>query len=149
MSKDRAQVISRGETYEGKQGIAFFAGVSSESAGSSGLCMHLLEIPPGGRARSHRHESHETAIYILSGGAVVFSGEGLGDRQLAREGDFVYIPAGVPHLPVNASETEKCVGLVARTDPNEQESVVLMPELDSLPHVVGPGSSGAGGHFHN
>ena len=135
MSKDRAQVISSGATYEGKQGIAFFAGVSSDSAGSTGLCMHLLEIPAGGRARSHRHESHETAIYILSGEAVVFSGAGLADRQVAHTGDFVYIPAGVPHLPVNASRTEKCVGIVARTDPNEQESVVLMPELDSLAHV--------------
>jgi uncharacterized RmlC-like cupin family protein len=136
LGKGRAQVISPGETYQGKQGIAFFAGVSSESTGSSGLCMHLLEIPPGGRARSHRHESHETAIYVLSGAAIVFSGEGLLERQLARGGDFVYIPAGVPHLPVNASETEKCIGIVARTDPNEQESVVPMPELDSLPHVA-------------
>jgi uncharacterized RmlC-like cupin family protein len=143
MGKDRAQVISPGETYQGKQGIAFFAGVSVESAGSTALCMHLLEIPPGGRARSHRHEFHETAIYVLSGAAIVFSGEGLKDRQLAQAGDFVYIPAGVPHLPVNASETEKCLGMVARTDPNEQESVVLMSELDSLPHVAGP-AAGAG-----
>ena len=136
-NKERAQVISSGETYEGKQGIAFFTGVSSETSGSSGLCMHLLEIPPGGRAHAHRHESHETAIYVLSGAAVVYSGQGLRIRQLAQTGDFVYIPAGVPHLPVNASQTEKCTGIVARTDPNEQESVVLMPELDSLPHVTG------------
>ena len=138
MTKDHAQVISRGDTYQGKQGIAFFAGVSSETAGSMGLCIHLLEIPPGGRARSHRHESHETAIYVLSGEAVVFSGAGLAIRQVARAGDFVYIPAGVPHLPANASQTDKCVGIVARTDPNEQESVVLMPDLDELPHVARP-----------
>ena len=27
--------------------------------------------------------------------------------------------------------------LVARTDPNEQESVVLLPHLDDLPHLSG------------
>src|SRR3712207_8935440 len=43
-------------------------------------------------------------------------------------GDFLYIPAGVPHLPANASQTEPCTAVLARTDPNEQESVVLVAE---------------------
>jgi hypothetical protein len=47
-------------------------------------------------------------------------------------GDFVYIPASIPHLPYNLSNTESCVAVIARTDPNEQESVVLLPELDSI-----------------
>jgi len=41
-------------------------------------------------------------------------------------GDFLYIPADVPHLPYSASATEPCVGVIARTDPNEQESVTLL-----------------------
>jgi len=41
-------------------------------------------------------------------------------------GDFLYIPAGVPHLPANPSASEPCVAVIARTDPNEQESVVLL-----------------------
>jgi uncharacterized RmlC-like cupin family protein len=129
-------VVSGGARYDGKQETSVFAGISAESAGATGLCLHRLEIPPGGRARAHLHEAHETAIYLQSGGAVVFSGEGLRHRQTMRPGDFMYIPPGVPHLPVNASATEPCVGLVARTDPNEQESVVLLPELDDLPHVT-------------
>lgn len=47
-------------------------------------------------------------------------------------GDFLYIPAGVPHLPANQSKTQPCIAVIARTDPNEQESVVLLPELDAL-----------------
>ena len=47
-------------------------------------------------------------------------------------GDFIYIPAGVPHLPYNASETEPATAVLARTDPNEQESVVLRPDLDEI-----------------
>jgi len=57
-------------------------------------------------------------------------GEDLREYMLTRAGDFVYIPAGTPHLPSNPSKTETCVALIARTDPNEQESVVLLPELD-------------------
>jgi uncharacterized RmlC-like cupin family protein len=36
----------------------------------------------------------------------------------------------MPHLPYNRSAEEACVSLVARTDPHEQESVVLL----DLPH---------------
>ena len=33
-----------------------------------------------------------------------------------------YIPAGVPHLPANLSD-KPATAVIARTDPNEQESV--------------------------
>ncbi len=126
------RVIRSNETYEGKQGFSYFAGVSAETTGSSGLCMHLLEIPPGGRAQPHLHEHHETAIYIISGDAEMWYGEGLREHLTVSAGDFLYIPAGAPHLPANPSETEPCTAVIARTDPNEQESVVLRPELDRL-----------------
>lgn len=115
-------------SYEGKQGLSYFAGVSAESAGSQALCMHLLRIPPGGKANAHLHENHESAIYIISGEAEMWYGEGLKEHAVTRAGDFVYIPAGVPHQPYNSSQTE-CIAVIARTDPNEQESVVLLPEL--------------------
>jgi uncharacterized RmlC-like cupin family protein len=53
-------------------------------------------------------------------------GEGLRQHMWMRAGDFAHIPPNVPHLPYNASERIPCVGLVARTDPNEQESVTLL-----------------------
>lgn len=46
----------------------------------------------------------------------------------ARAGDF--IPAVVPHFPANLSQTGPVAAVIARTDPNEQESVVLVPEPD-------------------
>jgi uncharacterized RmlC-like cupin family protein len=115
---------------EGKQGLSYFAGVSRESVGARGICMHLLTIPPGGRAKAHLHQGHETAIYVLSGEGEMWYGEGLRERSSFRAGDFVYIPAGVPHLPVNSGQNEPCLALVARTDPNEQESVVVLPDED-------------------
>ncbi len=35
--------------------------------------MHLLTMPPGGRAKAHLHENHETAIYVLDGEAVTLT----------------------------------------------------------------------------
>jgi uncharacterized RmlC-like cupin family protein len=117
-------------TFQGKQGLNYFEGISAESVGSRGICMHTVTIPPGARANAHLHENHETAIYVLSGEGVMWYGEGLSEFLTVRAGDYLYIPAGVPHLPANQSETEPCVAILARTDPNEQESVVLRPDLD-------------------
>ena len=51
-------------------------------------------------------------------------------RVLVKAGDLFYIPAGVPHLPANRSDKPSSA-IIARTDPNEQESVVLLPHLDA------------------
>ena len=126
------RIVSAGGTYAGRQGFDYFAGISAESAGSRGLCLNLLTIPPGGRAKAHLHEGHETAIYIVSGESEMWFGDKLQQHHVARAGDFVYIPAGMPHLPANSHPTEPCVALIARTDPNEQESVVLLPHLEAL-----------------
>lgn len=123
-------VVRPGDTYDGKQGLTYFSGIAAETVGASGICMHLLSMPPGTAAKAHLHEAHETAIYVLSGDARMRYGEGLGDELIVRAGEFLYIPAGVPHLPANDSDTEPCVAVIARTDPNEQESVVLLPELE-------------------
>jgi uncharacterized RmlC-like cupin family protein len=124
--------IFRGtDTYEGKQGFSYVTGISAESAGSRGICMHLLTIPPGQRARAHLHENHETAIYMLSGETQMWYGERLERHLTVRAGDMLYIPAGMPHLPANLTD-QPAIALIARTDPNEQESVVLRPELDAL-----------------
>lgn len=121
---------------ESKQGLGYFVGVSAETAGSVGICGHLVTIPPGGRAKAHLHAAHETVVYMLEGEVVTWHGQNLADSAVTAKGDFLYIPAGVPHLPVNTSQTDPAVALIARTDPNEQESVVLLPEFDDLPHTV-------------
>ena len=139
------RVIRPDQGFEGKQGVGYGGGISAESAGSTGLCLHTLVVPPGGRGKAHRHEHHESAIYVISGEAEMWWGEGLAHHVLVDAGDFVYIPAGVPHLPANRSATVPMTAVVARTDPNEQESVVLLPELDALavPPVTPERSAGS------
>ncbi|QCP87528.1 cupin domain-containing protein [Cereibacter sphaeroides] len=117
--------------YDGRQGFTYNEGVSAQSVGSQGICMHLLTIPPGGRARAHKHASHETAIYVLEGETVMFWGERLEHRMEVGAGELLYIPADMPHLPMNLSD-RPAVAVISRTDPNEQESVTLLPELEAL-----------------
>ena len=95
--------------------------------------MQLLTVPPGGRAKAHKHEAHETALYVLSGKVGMYYGEKLENHMVTGAGDFVYIPANTPHLPYNMSQTEPATAVISRTDPNEQESVVMLPELDAIP----------------
>ncbi|WP_137150797.1 cupin domain-containing protein [Devosia sp. FKR38] len=124
------KVIRGGEAFHGKQGMDYFAGVSAQSADSKGICMHMLVLPPGGKAKPHYHESHETAIFQLEGSTSFYHGPNLEFLDHVAEGDYVYIPAGVPHQPFNPTDTV-ARALIARTDPNEQESVVLLPEAMS------------------
>jgi uncharacterized RmlC-like cupin family protein len=126
------QVIKPQSTYQGKQALTYFSGISAESTGAQAICMHLLTMPPGGRAKAHLHENHETAIYVLEGEAAMWYGSNLSQHLTTKAGEYLYIPAGMPHLPYNPSKTASVTALIARTDPNEQESVVLLPELDAL-----------------
>jgi uncharacterized RmlC-like cupin family protein len=119
------RLIRGGAGFQGKQGLDYFAGVSADSAGAKGICMHLLEMPPGAAAVPHYHEAHETAIYVLEGSAEMRHGSDLEQVMRVEAGDFVYIPAGVPHQPYNPTE-RPVRAVLARTDPNEQESVVLL-----------------------
>jgi uncharacterized RmlC-like cupin family protein len=129
--KSTCLVVRPTDAYGGKQGLNYFAGIAAETVGSTGLCMHVVTIPPGGRARAHLHEAHESAVYVLSGTARTWFGERLEEFADMGPGEMMYIPPGVPHLPANIG-SEPCTAVIARTDPREQESVVLLPELDAL-----------------
>jgi uncharacterized RmlC-like cupin family protein len=122
-----------GDAAEGRTGVTYAAGISAASAGATGLCLQLASLPPGGRARAHQHDEHESAAYMIEGEMVMWFGERLEHELVARPGDFVYIPSGLPHLVMNASDTEPAVAVLARTDPNEQEDVTELPQLDALP----------------
>jgi uncharacterized RmlC-like cupin family protein len=124
------RVVRAAGEFVGKQGHFLAPGVSAQSAGAQRIHLQIVRIAPGQRAKAHKHQGHETAIYVLSGESGMWYGEVLERHLVAKAGDFLYIPADMPHLPYNLSDVESCVAVVARTDPNEQESVVLLPELD-------------------
>jgi uncharacterized RmlC-like cupin family protein len=114
-----------------RQHLPYFVGISGVTAGARTLSLNLVIIPPGGRAAPHYHRGYETAIYILRGRVETRYGPRLEKSLINEAGDFMFIPPDVPHQPINLSETEAAQAIVARNDPNEQESVVAYdPEQD-------------------
>ena len=130
-SANTCRLVKAGAFFTGRQGLQYAIGISAESVGSTALHLQLVTLPPLARAKAHKHEAHESAIYVLTGELGCWFGDKLEQHAMVRAGDFFYIPAGVPHLSYNPSDTVPCVAVIARTDPNDQENVILLPELDA------------------
>lgn len=127
-------VVIRPTTTTGtKQGIPIFQGISGKNAGAKGISMNKVVIPPGGSAKAHRHKGYESAIYLMKGRVKTLYGANLEKSVINEAGDFIYIPADLPHKPINLSATEEAIAIVARTDPDEQESVEHVAEPEAAP----------------
>lgn len=114
------------------QGSRYAPGVSSETTGATSLFLGLVTLAPGQRTRAHVHEHHESAHYMLSGEEVeLWTGPKLQRRDVVRPGEFLFIPAGLPHVAVNRGRSP-AVFVGARNDASLQESAELLPELDTL-----------------
>lgn len=110
---------------QSKQKLPIFPGISGKTAGATGLSLLKVVIPPGASAEAHVHKGFETAVYVIKGRVETRYGEGLTKSVVNEAGDFIFIPPNVPHKPMNLSETEPAIAIVARNDPNEQEHVIL------------------------
>jgi uncharacterized RmlC-like cupin family protein len=107
-----------------RQHLPYYVGISETTAGAKNISMNLIVIPPAGAAEPHLHKGYESAIYLLKGRVATRYGHKLEKSIICEEGDFILIKPDVPHQPINLSVTEPALAIVARNDPNEQESVV-------------------------
>jgi len=128
---ERVQVVRPGQTYVGKQGLTYGAGASAETVGAQRICMNVLPMPDGARAKVHYHKGIETIAYLLQGKCSVYYGENLERRVAVLAGDQVFIPADVPHAPCNESGAP-CTWIVVHSSGSDQDGIVLLPELDTL-----------------
>jgi uncharacterized RmlC-like cupin family protein len=94
-------VIRPGESYVGQQGFTYLTGLTGGTAGSNALCMTVLTLPNGARAKTHLHQAIETAVYIIEGEAEMYFGDRLEQLLHAQAGEYIYIPANMPHLVLN------------------------------------------------
>lgn len=115
-----------------KQALPMFPGISGETAGATGLSLMKVVIPPGATAKAHIHKGYESAIYLIQGRVETRYGDGLTKSVVNEAGDFIFIPADVPHQPHNLSESEPAIAIVARNAADEQEHVVPYT-LDEAP----------------
>ncbi len=127
---DGVVVVKPDEEVMGKQALPFFVGISAGSAGARNISMNLVVIPAGGAAEPHSHRGFESAVYMMKGSVEVRHGARLSESLVLEAGEFLFIPADVPHQPVNMSATEPAFALVARNDANEQESIERFHDHD-------------------
>jgi uncharacterized RmlC-like cupin family protein len=123
------RVVRGGDPYQGRQGIAYFAGLTGATAGSRAISMVAATVPPGGRTKAHLHRGIETAAYVLEGGIEMWFGAELGEMLPANAGDYAYVPGDMPHVLVNRSD-RPCRAIVAHTAADDQAGIVMLPELD-------------------
>lgn len=106
-----------------QQRLPYFVGLSDRTVGARGLSMHLVVIPPGARSEPHQHLGYETGIYVLEGVVATRWGARLEHEVVSRAGEFLFIPAGVPHEALNLSATEPARAVVARNHPAQEDTV--------------------------
>jgi uncharacterized RmlC-like cupin family protein len=63
----------------------------------------LFCVQPGARTGIHHHGEQHTIAYVLSGASYVRWGERGEFDATAQAGDFLYVPAWLPHQEINPS----------------------------------------------
>lgn len=103
-------------------GMTRFAALSGSSVGSRALWMGRTHVAPGSNSGPHHHGQSETGIFVVSGHPVFLYRDGEREVRVATEpGDFLYVPANLPHVETNPSPDEAAVVVIARTT---QEAIV-------------------------
>ena len=118
----RPCVITKGDNLEveiASGAMTRLAGVSEALSGSTGIHLAIATVPPGRCSTAHYHVNCESAIYVVSGEGLFLHGEELQVEEEIRPGDFIYVPPDSNHQPVNTSEDEDLVLIVARNAPVE------------------------------
>lgn len=124
IQEPKVQNVSPDREVMTRQRLPYFIGISEQTVHATGLSMHLVLIPPGGRAEPHIHVGYETGIYVLEGTVCTRWGPALEYEVVSQAGDFLFVPPDVPHEAINLSETEPARAVVARNDPAEQDKVL-------------------------
>lgn len=106
------------------------AAIAPELFVKSALWGGIFEVEPGARTGVHHHGSQETIAYVLDGACEIRWGESGEFRAHASAGDFIHVPAYLPHMEINPSRHEPFRWVVVRSTPT--------PIVVNLPDVVWP-----------
>ena len=95
------------------------AGVSQGLVGAEGIHLAVANIPPGCASSPHHHVNCESAIYVSKGSGRFLTGPQLETTLDIQVGDFIYVPQGSVHQPINDSLSDPLELIVARNTPIE------------------------------
>lgn len=83
-------------------------------------------VEPGARTGIHHHGEQNTIAYVLSGSSYVRWGERGEFDATIEAGDFLYVPAWLPHQEINPSNHASFKWIVVRS--TAEPIVVNLPE---------------------
>src|SRR5215204_1573077 len=107
--------------------------ITTATAGAQQLCMAYGVSAPGTSTGPHHHANSETAGYVLSGTMRLYFGEHFDEYLDVSAGEFVFVPAHLPHIEINISE-EEATFVVARSS-GEPIVVPIEADVSNLAHV--------------
>jgi len=102
------------------------AGVSKNLSNATNIHMAIGTIPKDRCSTTHFHTNCESAIYVLSGKGLFLHGNNLEIEEEISQGDFIFVPEGAFHQPINTGDNVLEL-IVARNTPIE--IVEEMPDL--------------------
>src|ERR1700689_5811220 len=82
------------------------AAIAPALGGASALWGGLFEVEPGARTGIHHHGEQQTIAYVLSGVCEVRWGAKGEYGARAQAGDFIHVPAFLPHMEINPSDSD-------------------------------------------
>jgi uncharacterized RmlC-like cupin family protein len=92
----------------------------------STLWAGLFEVKQGARTGIHHHGAQQTIAYVLSGVSEVGWGANGEFAATAQAGDFIHVPAFLPHMEINPSDSQPFRWVVVRS--TSAPIVVNLPE---------------------
>jgi uncharacterized RmlC-like cupin family protein len=107
-------------------GSVRLAAVAPQLGIQSALWGGLFEVEPAARTGIHHHGEQQTIAYVLSGICEVRWGARGEHAAGARAGDFIHVPAFLPHMEINPSDSEPFRWVVVRS--TSTPIVVNLPE---------------------
>ena len=102
------------------------AAITREHGTPSSMWGGLFTVAGGGETAIHHHGKQDTVVYVLAGTALIRWGRRGEFSATAEPGDFVYVPAYLPHQEINLSEEAEFTWVVVRSTP--QPIVVNLPD---------------------
>ena len=123
------QIVSPAEFDPGTAqtpGSERLAAVAPQLGVASTLWGGLFEVKPGARTGIHHHGQQQTIAYVLSGLSEVRWGANGEFAASAQAGDFIHVPAFLPHMEINPSNSQPFRWVVVRS--TSTPIVVNLPE---------------------
>jgi uncharacterized RmlC-like cupin family protein len=99
------------------------------------ISMGVVYMPPSGIANAHMHNDTDIIVFVLEAGpegAITLWGENLENFIVQHVGQQLYMPAGVPHVAINPSDTHHIRACEYRSSGRLMADNMLRPDLQDI-----------------